>query len=397
MRKFIYLMLCAVFFFKACCMELCNKMGDRIYSGNPLSSNLTTYVYLCRKTPEDQCHCSKNCRDGLSIGIITVDESDGDFIGFDPSITNNIVWTASFGFGYSDDDDRHCSKSGHMDIIYAYNAARYSGLERTEGIQKSLCDDDNYLHDEEGDTVLNPACPTYKYRPRKSDSEFSVLHILRRALFRWKIKGEKLSSFLLTLGNIGTEDPSGSGKKILPRYNKGGIGGYNCATFARRFLAELECSAELRWRVRPVVTTTLLVAAAGDGAVIGSSFGPVGTVAGAGIGILVEGISIGVGGAIKVVSNNTPEAVINFIIQVYADALKEGYDTSDFAIVAHDASEKARFDTSRSARGMFDTYNVFLLKNIREATEQKVKMGKGKDTIFMKEDFQPKDSTCVIL
>ena len=407
--------------------------GD-FYFGDPCSKDLRTYVNLCRKTAGSENECYNPDKfDGLSVAFIT---TDGEFCGFDPNETKNIVWSASA-----------CLGGNGFKIRYVYNYERYkdSGeeiIEYGDGIT-GLPDSDKYLHNLDGsrcvsDTVSN--CYA-------EGSELRIVRTLRTALFRWEIPGKKLSDILKLMGKVGERrEIKDQSANVIPEYRLSGPDAFldplkimtqdrygishNCATFSAKIIREIIGVTSLGGEL---ATSSLMVPGVGCSiatvAAAGAFFlpgGPVLTAVYSLIGLSGSVITVGGLSLTKYFAYlNTPNGVINGLLGFYVDDIREFVDlivdlknklveksgnavtiddtwnflrehidtdetryyvkvlyertretvnNDNYKIVAHDLKETK--DHCRSKR--IDSYKNFELKSAKEAVVSKLKMGELK-------------------
>ena len=383
------------------------KVMNAVYSGNPKSGSLATYVYLCRKSG-GSCNC--NGFSGLSVSFITIDlekEENREFIGFDPNVTRSIVWSANVNFGGN-------YKFGHdyrstLNIEYVYNYESYRNSDENFGEGGILLDNDGYLHGENGVPCLKRV--DYCFRDDNSRLKLRVARTLETAIFRWKIlPGKKLSEVLVEMGKIGKNkkfEKEGRSnkkveKKVIPRYEPTGSYGIdsepfdNCATFSAKVISKVvgidiprkSFSSELK-----LVEACGLVGIAGLGTSLGMSL----LLPGIGPTLAITALTaVGNGFLIKSAAQpSTPNRVINSVCKLYSGIS----ETTNFKIVAHDDEEiRERMPEIQGEEDVLVPYKNFELKGIKEATAHKLEMGKlggsrteddneRLDNIFLKSDF----------
>lgn len=407
------------------------------YCGDPCSKNLRTYVYLCRKTAgsDNKCYNSDEYN-GLSVSFIT---TDGEFCGFDPNETKNIVWSASTRFG------RGSSDKGIFDIQYVYNYEKYknSGEKLREYDDGTgLPDSDRYLHNSDG----SPCVSVKVSDCYAGGSELRIIKTLKSALFRWEIPGKKLSDILEITGKLGEiKDVNGVNMRVIPEYRLVGSDEFvdwyasdgnpkdSCATFSARILSRVmglripkgEVKTNLgAAKLGGGVTVTAAVAAAGAFALIPVPI--LGPIIGAGCALIGGVGAIGTAGCLVDAKRqgylNTPNGIINSLLKLYGndedfiDELDEEDDEAPenwFGATDRDIEDdknvqcftyrgiEVRYipflETYGNSKEQFrivahdfneskkhynnkrlDTYKDFVLKSIEDAINCKLEMGKQK-------------------
>ncbi len=405
------------------------KIMQKAYSGNPLSENLKTYVYLCRKSAgSDKCSDSDQCN-GLSVAFIT---TDGEFCGFEPGKTANVVWSASTNF-----------RDDGFFINYVYNYAKYrdsgddkivgfldkDGVLRATGMLDSL----EYLHNADGSRCVSKSVSTYY----TEEEELRIVKTLKSALFRWEIFGMSLSKLLMHMGELGEyKEIGGLPVRVIPKYGVSGSNDIerrdNCATFSARIISKIvgievptgNVLSEIAPGVLGLGLTTwgISVLPVPGARIVAAGLGLMGLIGGATL-LPVEACV------------NTPNGVINTILGAYckssgfifdyesSDGLLSYFDSESFAdfvktyeeteknfrIVAHN-EEEARENYRKSEygdennRGIIVPYNEFELKSVKQAIDSRLRMSKLKregkswwkkkkklvaflENIFLKSDF----------
>ncbi len=392
------------------------KIMNTVYSGNPKSESLATYVYLCRKSGGSYNY---NGFSGLSVAFITVDlekEENREFTGFDPveknedgstnqNMTRSIVWSANVNFGgnYKFGYDYRST----LKIEYVYNYESYRNSDENFGEDGALLDNDEYLHREDGVSCLKQV-DYFCYDNNRLKSR--VAKTLESAIFRWKTDGRKLSEVLVEMGKIGknkefkkeAQPNKKIERKVIPRYEPTGSYGINlepfdnCATFSAKVISKIvgidiprkSFLSELK-----LVGACGLVGIAGLGTSLGMSLllpglGPtlaITALTAAGNGFLIKSAA----------QPSTPNRVINSVCKLY-NGMSE---TTNFKIVAHDDEEiRERMPEIQGEEDVLVPYKNFELKGIKEATAHKLEMGKlggsrteddneRLDKIFLKSDF----------
>ena len=432
MKRLLIFISAVSFFSEGCAM--CNealkpkelKIMQKAYSGNPLSENLKTYVYLCRKSAgSDKCSDSDRYN-GLSVAFVT---TDGEFFGFEPEKTANIVWSASTSF-----------RDNGFDIGYVYNYERYkdSGEKIIEygNDDTGLPDSDEYLHNLNGSPCVSKSVSAYY----TEEEELRIVKTLESALFRWEIPGKKLSDILKLMGKVGERrEIEGKTMNVIPEYDLPGSDSFklfklifedkneqvrkdNCATFSARIISKV-MDIDI-----PVATPVMALKAVGF---LGATMIPdicisllwpgIGTMIGL-ADIAYKGLTVAIDAPLisYLIYLNTPNGIINTILKLYSRGNVDGFDFFDFCveagfvsvnkqvppgryadtkkkfrsyryadtekkfrIVAHN-EEEARENYRKSEygdennRGIIVPYNEFELKSVKQAIDSRLRMGKLK-------------------
>lgn len=361
-----------------------SNIMKEVYSGNPRSKNLKTYVYLCRKSRgSGKWYESPKCN-GLSVSFIT---TDGDFYGFDSEETRNIVWSASTNY----------SKDGFK-FEYVYNYKEYKNSEEIFNDKQGIPDSLSYLHLLTGKPCMSEKVSDYA---AAEDGELRIVKTLKSALFRWEIPGKKLSDILECMGELG-EDKEIKGRtvKVIPRYARAGgshgisLSGLfdvdNCATFSAGIVSKaVGISVSRKSAASEELAATGicgLVGLAGCGVSLGVSF----LLPGIGPTLAVAALMTAADACIikSVAPPSAPNTVINSLLECYVsiDSTQNNKRTKgNFKIVAHDVEEfKKNYRQTEGLlkpgerRNKLAPYNNFKLKNVEEAERCKLRIGKLK-------------------
>jgi hypothetical protein len=258
---------------------------------------VTTYAYLCRSGSEpisgpeglatkcrrDMCQCG--CRGwGLGVGFVT---SVGEFNGI-TSGTDNVIWSA-FGSFCPEDGRCYCKDSssicdtvdGQFSFKYVFKGAgedyftekspKDQGVRTLRSRSYGINEGYDVAFVDRGELcgqVMAKSCYLHKGKDFcqqggvdgyliERDGGHRILRLgrmLQRTVYRWELPSAMTINDVLTaIGRLG------DASHTIPRYNLGGIHGYNCATFSLAILSELGIETPVRrvnrYKLLPPVVT----------------------------------------------------------------------------------------------------------------------------------------------
>ncbi len=125
---------------------------------------------------------------------------------------------------------------------------------------------------------------------------------------------------------------------------------------------------------------------------------------GAGIGVVAEGVLIGLSSIAKMAKANSPEPVIDMILDFFQEEYTKGDDdvcqliNSFFSVVAQDRTKVEQYVRRTQARFDPNDYRELEYKTMEDVIAAGTRMGKATGKVFFKEDFEEKsDGGCSIM